>query len=228
VAATLNVPLRMVRDRIVFEDLAREPFTPPNPDTHHRNETLARVADPQIALLGTGHPGAWTASVSIGTSIPLGRTEENPFALGRLGLPHQHIQFGTGTWDPIVKALMVRNVGAFGVSVFGSARLTLYENAKGYQAGNRFGGIVDASHGMGGSAWRASAGLGVDREQAESWDGRIEEEGNLGRTDLFAQAGVSRAGPLGTTALLVQVPIRTWSTGEQVQFPLIVSLTWSR
>jgi hypothetical protein len=228
-AATLNVPMRVVRDRIRFEDLARQPYTPPNPDTHHRNETLAHVEDPQLAFLHTSHPGAWTLSASAGTSIPIGRTEENPFALGRLGLPHQHIQFGTGTWDPVIKALAMRNLGAFGFSAFASAKLTLDENAKGYQAGNHYGGIVEANHAIGGSPWRWDAGLGVDREQAERWDGRIEEEGNLGRTDLFVQAGVNRTvSGVGTTALVVQVPIKTWATGEQVSFPLIVSLSWSR
>jgi hypothetical protein len=187
------------------------------------------VVDPQVALLLTRRPGPWILSGSLGTSIPLGKTEENPFALGRLGLAHQHIQFGTGTWDVVLKAMAARSAGAYGLSAFGSAKLTFYENSKGYQAGNHFGAIVEANHGIGSSAWRADAGLGIDREQAEKWDGKIEEEGNLGRTDLFVQIGLSRAVmPTGTTALTVQVPIKTWATGEQAEFPFILSLSWSR
>src|SRR5262249_26153790 len=74
----LTLPLRLVRDRIRFEDLARRPYAPPQPDTHHRNETLTRVADPQLALLFTREPGPWTVTASVGTSIPLGRTEQDP------------------------------------------------------------------------------------------------------------------------------------------------------
>ena len=73
-----------------FEDLARQPYVPPRPDTHHRNETLLHVSDPQIALLLGRPAGAWTLNTSLGASVPLGGTEPNPFALGRLGLPHQH------------------------------------------------------------------------------------------------------------------------------------------
>ena len=39
------LPLRLVRDRIRYEDLARQPFIPPVPDYHHRNETLTGVSD---------------------------------------------------------------------------------------------------------------------------------------------------------------------------------------
>ena len=31
-------------------------------------------------------------------TLPLGRTVEDPFALGDMGLPHEHSQFGTGTF----------------------------------------------------------------------------------------------------------------------------------
>src|SRR6266850_4495812 len=131
----LNAPLRLVRDRIRFEDLARAPYVPPQPETHHRNETLTQVADPQLALLLTREPGPWTLAASIGTLIPIGRTEPNPFALGRLGLPHQHIQFGTGTWDPTVGASASRSLGATAFHAGASMKLTLYENGFGYRSG---------------------------------------------------------------------------------------------
>ena len=228
VAASLTIPIRVVRDRIQFQDLSGQTYTPPAPDTHHRNETLARLADPQIAALITGRPGPWTLSVGLGVSIPLGRTEENPFALGREGVPHQHIQFGTGTFDPIVNALAARQVGLFGFNASGSARWSLYENSHGYQGPSRFAASVGSNRRWG-SGWGTGLGLGVFRENAERWNGHIEQEGNIGRTDLFAQIDVSRTrAPFGTTALTFQVPIKTWTTGEQVEFPYVAALTWSR
>jgi hypothetical protein len=227
VGVGLTVPLRMVRDRIRFEDLARQPYVPPQPDTHHRNETLSHVADPQLAVLLTRHPGAWTVGASLGTSIPLGRTEPNPFALGRLGLPHQHIQFGTGTWDPMAGASASRAVGSFGVSATALAKLSLDENTHGYRAGNRYDLLAGVNRKLG--AWGANAGLTLDREQAEKWSGRIEEEGNLGRTDLMLSGGIGRGVPnVGSFGIRAQVALKTWATGEQVKYPLIVSLAWTR
>ena len=40
-------------------------------------------------------------STRFGTTIPIGRTEENPWKLGDAGIEHLHIQFGTGTFNPI-------------------------------------------------------------------------------------------------------------------------------
>jgi len=223
----LTVPLRQVRDRIRFEDLARNPYVPPEPDTHHRNETLLHVADPQLAALLTGASGAWTVNASLGTSIPIGRTEPNPFALGRLGLPHQHIQFGTGTWDPMLSVAALRSLGEVGISASVSAKVTLSENTHGYRAGNRYGILLGANRKLGG-IWGTNLGMTLDRESPEKWDGQIEVEGNLGRTDLMLAAGIGRAVPrVGSFGIKVQVPLKTWATGEQVKYPLIVSLGWT-
>jgi hypothetical protein len=224
---SVTLPFRIVRDRIKFEDLARQPYVPPNPDTHHRNETLNHIADGQLEMLLTRKPGPWTVSAGLGTSVPVGKTEPNPFELGRLGLPHQHIQFGTGTWDPILNLLAARSMGAWGFNASSSARFSFYENGYGYQPGNRFSVAVSGTHGVGG-AWTGSGGMSVNREQAERWSGRIEEEGNLGRTDLLVQAGLTHASPAGSFGVAVQVPIVSWVTGEQAKFPAFVSLTWTK
>ena len=223
----LTVPLRQVHDRIRFEDLARNPYVPPQPDTHHRNETLLHVADPQLAALFTRQPGAWTLGGSLGTSIPIGRTEPNPFELGRRGLPHQHIQFGTGTWDPMVGLSASRSFGEIGFNASASAKLSLYENGHGYRAGNRYGVFLGTNRKLG-SVWGANAGFTLDRESPERWSGRIEEEGNLGRTDLMLAAGIGRGVPgMGSFGIKLQVPLKTWSTGEQVKYPLVVALGWT-
>jgi hypothetical protein len=223
----LNVPLRSVRDRIRFEDLSRRPYTPPQPDTHHRNETLTRVADPQLTLLLARQPGPWTLTTSLGVSIPIGRTEPNPFALGRLGLPHQHIQFGTGTWDPMLGASGSRSIGEIVTEVAVSAKLPLTGNGHGYRAGNRYDVSLTGSRKFG-AAWGANASLSVARESAEKWDDKIEEEGNLGRTDLMLSAGLGRGiTHVGSFGFRVQVPVKTWATGEQVRYPVIVTLSWT-
>jgi hypothetical protein len=225
---SVTLPLRLVRDRIQFQDLARQPYTPPNPDTHHRNETLAHVADPQLGAILSRQAGPWTLGAGVGTSIPIGRTEPDPFELGRQGLPHQHIQFGTGTWIPILNVVAARGIGRIGINASATARLSYYENSHGYQAGNRFH-FVFGGGGRLSSSWVANAAVSLDREKAETWSGKIEEEGNLGRSDLFLLAGVSHLVPgTGLLGLSVQVPLRTWATGEQVRIPIVASATWSK
>src|SRR5688572_33436366 len=83
--------LRQVTTRIRFEDLDRRPILVPGGDIHHRNETLVGAGDPWLTAVVGRRVGGWSAALRGGTTIPLGRTEENPFELARRGLPHQHI-----------------------------------------------------------------------------------------------------------------------------------------
>ncbi len=222
------MPVRLVRDRVHYLDLARQPYTPPNPGLHHRNETLVRVADPQVSLHLGHQREPWTVAGRVGVSVPLGRTEPNPFELGRLGVWHQHIQFGSGTWDPILGLAVGRSVGSFQAQLNGVVRLAWAENEHGYRAGNRYSVLLGVGHGLG-DAWRADAGLTFAREEPEKWDWRIEEEGNLGRTDLFLSLGAGRTFSLvGALALNLQVPLMSETTGEQVKIPVILTLTWGR
>ena len=67
------------------------------------------------------------------------------------------------------------------------------------------------------------------RGVATSGSGRIEEEGNSGRTDLFLSLGAGRRiASFGSLAAGVEVPLASKSTAHQVDIPVIVSLQWSR
>jgi hypothetical protein len=222
------VPWRWVRTRIRFENLQHQPIEVPNGSIHHRNETLSGPGDPWLLLHGARGVGAWTVAARAGISIPLGRAEPNPFELGRRGLPHEHIQFGTGTWDPVAGVSAGRRFGQVGFVVHALARLVFGTNAHGYQAGDRFYASAALDRRIAG-AWRAIAGLDLAREQTETWDGRIETEGNLGRTDFLASIGVTR--PLGRAGgfhVTAKIPLVTRATGAQVRYPVIVALGFSR
>ena len=221
------VPLRWVRTRIRFEDLEHQPIVVPNGDIHHRNETLAGPGDPWLMAVKGRRVGAWSAALRGGITIPLGKTEENPFDLGRRGLPHQHIQFGTGTWDPLAGGSLGRRFGQVMTTASVLARLPVSENRHGYRAGRRISVTTNADRRIRGP-WRAQAGLDYARETAETWSGRIEEEGNLGRSDVLLSAGIARL--FGTRALILtaKVPLRTRSSGEQVHYPAIVVLGWAQ
>lgn len=227
-ALELAAPFRAVRDRIAFEDMARAAYTPPTPDTHHRNETLARLADVRVGMQAAHVAPPWTLTGAAGAYLPTGRTESNPFALGDAGLPHQHIQFGHGTVDPFVALAASRHAGHWSLTGTGSARLTLASNAHGYRAGDRFAlGAIAARMLQGG--WAARSGLTVSRERAEKWDGVLESEGNLGRTDLLLAAGLSH--PLakaGTLGLTLSLPLASHAVGAQADLPLVLRLDWTK
>jgi len=222
------VPLRVVRTRIRFEDLDHQPIVVPNGSIHHRNETLSGPGDPWLLVHGVRGLGAWTVAARGGVSIPLGGTEPNPFALGRRGLPHEHIQFGTGTWDPVMGLAAGRRLGQVGFTVSGLAHLVFATNKHGYRAGDRFYASAALDRRIAG-AWRGIAGLDLAREQTETWDGRMEMEGNLGRTDLLASIGVTR--PLGRAGgfhVTAKIPLVTRATGAQVHYPVILAVGFSR
>jgi hypothetical protein len=217
---------RQVTTRIRFEDLDRRPIVVPDGDIHHRNETLVGQGDPWLMGVAGRRIGAWSAALRGGVAIPLGRTEENPFDLGRRGLPHQHIQFGTGTWDPLAGASLGRRFGAVMTSASVLARLPVSENRHRYRAGRRLQVTTSADRRLRGP-WSAQAGLDYARETAETWSGRVEEEGNLGRSDLLLSAGIARRFGARVLILTAKVPLRTRSNGEQIDYPAILSVGWA-
>src|SRR5688572_1763914 len=123
---------RHAETSIQFEDEQRQPLDWPQGDIHHRNETLDGLGDPWLLLHGARNSGPWTLSARAGASLPLGRTEPNPFALGREGLPHQHIQFGTGTVDPMLGLGAGRRFGATTLQLGALGRFPVATNGHGY------------------------------------------------------------------------------------------------
>jgi hypothetical protein len=117
-----------------------------NLDAHHPTETLEGLGD--LTLLAARkrrdllrHGDVLTTT--FGTSIPIGRTEEDPYVLGDAGLPHEHIQFGTGTFDPLLEVHYFAPVGRItSLSANALGKFPLYENDKGYR------GPVEVSSGM--------------------------------------------------------------------------------
>ena len=172
------------------------PYMPPKADIHHRNETLLGPGD--AIVMGKRAwtlSGEWTLVPSLGLSVPLGKTEENPITLGHAGQWHQHIQFGSGTFDPMAGLeLSYSPAGAaWGVDGWALARQTLYANAKGYMFGGRLGGGVYPR-------WRLldeltlSAGLEAVHEGQDRWrdaTGTLTAPENSGRQALMGMLGVS-------------------------------------
>jgi hypothetical protein len=109
-----------------------------NRDNHHRNETYIGLTDADL-FLGYHTQGLLIENDflmgRIGTTIPFGKTEKDPWKFGDAGLEHLHIQFGTGTFNPIADL-------HYGLPLYKGLRATasirgklpFYENSKTYRS----------------------------------------------------------------------------------------------
>jgi thiol-disulfide isomerase/thioredoxin len=220
------VPFRVFSTTIQYTDLDGRPIVLDYPNIHHRDETLWGIADPWLSVRHTLALGRLSLGAQLGATIPLGRTEENPYRLGEEGKTHEHVQFGTGTVDPLAALNAAVDVGSgFSVFAWGLGIFPLYENGKGYQAGMRGGAGLGASSALGFVDWRFRLGADLSFESAERWDGKTYGEGNTGRIDVAISAGTSYAFAAGWSAIAgVKVPLYTHVVGGQFGYPGVVEL----
>lgn len=127
---------------------AAVPIDPPTPDEveamrrnvdlHHRSVSLRGLGD--LMLLGQrSWSSVWrhgdAVNVSGGVTLPTGRTVENPYRLGDQGRQHLHIQFGTGTIDPLIESnYSTPLTDLFSAGAYLSGRFSLYENTRAFKA----------------------------------------------------------------------------------------------
>lgn len=111
-------------------------FDNPQGDLHHRDERLEGISD--LKLFANWRPGSVLMKddrlhVGLGMSLPVGKIEEDPFELGDQGLKHQHIQFGTGTFDPLLRLNYYKLADPVGLLVSANVQAPFYENRKDYK-----------------------------------------------------------------------------------------------
>ncbi len=108
-----------------------------NRDIHHRTETYIGFSDFRLFAARRIHHLLFPSSrldLAWGVSLPVGATEEDPLVAGGNGEEHLHIQFGTGTFDPLFELHYTLALSRYlSFALFSMNRLSLYENAKGYR-----------------------------------------------------------------------------------------------
>jgi hypothetical protein len=202
----VQLPFRSVTTTIEYTTPEGAPYEPLDPGIHHRDETIAGLADPWLLLRMGVRVERWWLAARPGISLPLGRTEEDPFELGDQGLRHQHIQLGSGSFDPVLVLEASRAFGDVRWQLFAQGQLPLYENRHGYRAPFRvYGGTSLGTHLIGGLA--GALGVEAFHEAAERWNGELRQDGNLGRSELLGAATWTQS--LGATelTLAVRVPV---------------------
>lgn len=228
--ASLVLPLRLTSTTIDYYDAAGMAVELARPGIHHRNETVTGLGDPMVLGWYGRALGDWRLTGRAGLSVPLGRTEADPFTLGDQGLAHQHIQLGTGTVNPVLAIEATRTFGRWRAGGFLFTQQALYENGKGYQAGDRYASGATVRRVVG-ERWTVRGGVELQGETAERWNGVVHtDDGNQGRLDGMLAAGVTwKASSPVTFDVGVKVPVVTHVVGGQLDMPVILELgaTWS-
>ena len=177
-----------------------------NQDIHHRDEVYRGFADARLMVshsLSNLLRDTDRLMVSVGTSIPIGATEADPYRLGDAGIKHLHIQFGTGTFDPLA-ALHYETMLSDGLSLNASihGQFPVYENGKTYRGSVEVTETVGIRYQL--ADWLAlqASHLGLFQSYAH-WDGM--RDINSGLIFNALQIGVSPDSRFG-------VPIRLNAT----------------
>ena len=188
-----------------------------NQDIHHRDEVYRGFADARL-LVSHRLPNLLRDPdllvVSIGTSIPIGATEADPFKLGDAGIKHLHIQFGTGTFDPLAALhyeTMLSDRLSLNASIHG--QFPVYENGKTYRGSVEVTETVGIRYQL--ADWLAlhANHLGLFQSYAH-WDGM--RDINSGLIFNAVQFGVSPDPRFGVPIRLnVTLPIQSRVLSEE-------------
>ena len=224
------LPLRLADSRTRYTDLQGHPVLLDYQNIHHQDGTLFGPGDAQVFAHSGLTFGDFLLGGRLGVSLPFGNVTPNPYALEAEGKPHQHLQFGTGTFDPIAGLDASWTFGKWSVAAFGFLHAPLYAGPRGYQAGTSvLGGLVLASN-PGGSLPGTRLSMLFQHEFAERWGGRVpDEDGNLGRSDLFLGFGATFPFSDDWSASL-DLNARVWGqvTGAQLDLPVVLQLSIGR
>lgn len=241
-----NVPYEVKAQEVTIEELADS--TPAemaaivrNGNNHHRSETYTGLTDTDV-LLGYNAQGLLKENdfltARIGTTVPLGKTEEDPWQLGKQGLEHLHIQFGTGTFNPLAAVYYrVPLYGNLAANVSLRGKLPFYENSKTYRGSRELTYTAGLHYRF--TDWLSvhASYLGLYQTYAY-WAG--EQDINTGLRFSMASFGTSVAMPYDATlSLTTMLPLQqetlyddskafldgTYAESDAFEFGPLVSLT---
>lgn len=158
---------------------------------HHRTDTYEGFSDLEVSV-------GWRKTsflleglvfrFSLGVTIPVGNTEDDPLAAGDAGLEHLHVQFGNGTFDPLVDFYFGLPLNErLAVSLFGRGRFPLYENDQGY-LGSPEGTLAPRITWLPHKRLSFSAGITGSYYGYSEWSNR--RDPNSGQFGLNASLGV--------------------------------------
>jgi len=201
-----QLPFRAVTTSIEYTTPSGAPYQPLDAGVHHRDETVSGIADAWLLFrVGTTFEKWWLAARP-GVSLPIGATREDPFALGDQGLRHQHIQLGTGTFDPLLVLEAFRQWDTVRLALYAQGQASLYDNSHGYRAPWKIAGGAAIGTTLVGNL-SGTVGPEVFHENEERWQGVVRQDGSLGRTELLASLSLTQTFGATDLNLGVRIPL---------------------
>ena len=185
VLVSARLPYDVKDQHVSYRTLDGHPYVPPYGDIHHRTEKLEGVGDGEIDVSLAAGPN-WV--LGAGVTLPFGRTEPDPIDLGRRGLKHEHIQFGSGTFDPTLAAQWSRPFGNVRLGASVDARIPLYENSRGFRPPATVRWAVGPSLALGSTA--LSAQLAGQYQAIGKWNGEKDEGTGFHNGGAFLRASL--------------------------------------
>ena len=204
-----------------------------NQDIHHRDETYRGFSDFSLLFshrrLGILRDSDYLVG-SLGSSILIGKTEEDPFALGDTGLEHLHIQFGTGTFNPLAELHYGTPLfGDFSLNASVRGQFPFYENNKTYRGSVELTSTAEVKYDL--FDWLAfhAAYLGFYQSYAH-WNGEQDiNSGLILNAGLFGAKFDAGYGVPVRFSVMLPFHRRTLSDeGDAFKLGPTVSLTMSR
>jgi hypothetical protein len=197
---SLRLPYDVKAMRVRYTTLDGAPFVPPYGDIHHRTETLSGISDPSLSLELSPHEH-WL--IGVGTSLPFGHIEPDPVALGAAGIKHEHIQFGSGTFQPIISTQYANTRFV----ARAEAKLGLYENREGFRAPTTFVWSLGPTF----QAGRVSINprLNGQHQTIGRWSGEVDEGTGFDNGGIQLQFSM----PIGSVVVAPSVYRELWSHG---------------
>lgn len=189
-AVEARLAVRAVDVTPTYTEQDGTPKLVPN-DIHHHDETLIGVTDPWLVLRFGAAWGKLITGARLGVTLPLGRTEEDPYQLGAEGKRHQHIQFGTGTFVPVVGIEASYALESLELSVAALGFFSVYENKKGFWAPSRYFLNVRATLPLREGKVRPYIAMDMPHETLELWGGAPGLEGSNVRTEILFGGGLA-------------------------------------
>ena len=225
-ALDLNVPFRVSAIKAEFID-GQQVSLPNFTSIHHRDEVIAGFGDLRLSgryrVLRGNSDFPLSLDLRLGTTIPSGGTEPNPFELGRQGERHQHLFYGSGTFDPLAGLEIYYNTGGFALMSWTSARLSVYENGFGYRGRSSINAGLGVAHSLGLKDWRFRAQMIGRHETPAQWS--EQDARNSGLSDLLASLGIAyMISPRFLLNLDMKKTVFQQSRGGQLQMPGLLGL----
>ena len=201
-----SLPVRSVWASVSYQTPDGADYQPVDADVHHRDETVAGLADGRLmARYGRSLGGVWVAA-RLGTTVPLGATEDDPFSAGDVGKKHQHIQLGSGAFEPVMSLDATWGGISQQTTAYVTLQQPLYANDKGFEAGRRL--LAGAQVG-----WKAAPDLllsllgEVGHEGGEQWQGVVRSDGMTGLTEVRSGAALLWRSEAVTLTAALRVPV---------------------